>query len=492
MAHEPDIFARMPDRVSLTVSGHTHGGQVRLFGISPIVPSDFGDRYAYGHIREGGPRPDRIGRPRLFGPAGPLRRSPGNQPDRTRRRGLTLGCGMPHRVAGRQAGLFGDGAGVYFCAVPVIGDGGKQMSGYRRVMVFGGTGVTGRLIAERLATSIGADITIAGRNGAAAEQTARALGARLPERVFTAAEIDIADTEALVAALADIDLLIVAAPVAEHMDRIGRAALDSGTDMLDILVRALAAEKVKSLAAAARQTGRVLVTGAGFHPGVLGPMMRMATRGLSRANAVHIGMAMQAQFRDAQSATEIIADIAEPTHVLENGQWRRAGTKDLRAFTFGPPLGSRYCYPLNMPEVETVGRELGLENAGVYAAGFNWFVDYVAFSLMFVAHRIGGNRLAQATAPLFYWGNRWFSPKQSCIEMRAEASGEIDGNKAVRSFCLSSSEPYALTAHCVVAAVRQMLDGPLSEPGVSLMGERIDPDRLFADLEGFGAKIWTQ
>ena len=27
MAHEPDVFARMPDRVSLTVSGHTHGGR---------------------------------------------------------------------------------------------------------------------------------------------------------------------------------------------------------------------------------------------------------------------------------------------------------------------------------------------------------------------------------------------------------------------------------------------------------------------------------
>ncbi|WP_248308495.1 metallophosphoesterase [Bosea sp. 124] len=54
MAHEPDIFARMPDRVSLTLSGHTHGGQVRLLGWSPIVPSRYGNRYAYGHIRENG------------------------------------------------------------------------------------------------------------------------------------------------------------------------------------------------------------------------------------------------------------------------------------------------------------------------------------------------------------------------------------------------------------------------------------------------------
>lgn len=53
LAHEPDIFARVPDRVALTLSGHTHGGQVRLFGWSPVVPSAYGNRYAYGWVREG-------------------------------------------------------------------------------------------------------------------------------------------------------------------------------------------------------------------------------------------------------------------------------------------------------------------------------------------------------------------------------------------------------------------------------------------------------
>jgi uncharacterized protein len=52
LAHEPDIFPKVPSRVSLTLSGHTHGGQVRFAGHSPIVPSRFGDRYAYGHVVE--------------------------------------------------------------------------------------------------------------------------------------------------------------------------------------------------------------------------------------------------------------------------------------------------------------------------------------------------------------------------------------------------------------------------------------------------------
>lgn len=52
LAHEPDIAVRVPERVSLLLSGHTHGGQVRLFGWSPVVPSRYGNRFAYGHMRE--------------------------------------------------------------------------------------------------------------------------------------------------------------------------------------------------------------------------------------------------------------------------------------------------------------------------------------------------------------------------------------------------------------------------------------------------------
>lgn len=58
LAHEPDIFPRVPARFALTLSGHTHGGQVRLFGHSPLVPSRFGNRFAYGHVREPDPTGD--------------------------------------------------------------------------------------------------------------------------------------------------------------------------------------------------------------------------------------------------------------------------------------------------------------------------------------------------------------------------------------------------------------------------------------------------
>jgi predicted MPP superfamily phosphohydrolase len=51
LAHEPGIALRVPSRVALQLSGHTHGGQVRLLGWSPAVRAQKGVRLAYGHVR---------------------------------------------------------------------------------------------------------------------------------------------------------------------------------------------------------------------------------------------------------------------------------------------------------------------------------------------------------------------------------------------------------------------------------------------------------
>jgi uncharacterized protein len=55
LSHDPDMFPGVPTRVSLTLSGHTHGGQIAIPVLRrPMLPSYYGERYARGHIVEHG------------------------------------------------------------------------------------------------------------------------------------------------------------------------------------------------------------------------------------------------------------------------------------------------------------------------------------------------------------------------------------------------------------------------------------------------------
>ena len=54
MAHEPDIFEHVGREVSLTLCGHTHGGQVNIFGWRPRSASRGSARYPRGHFHENG------------------------------------------------------------------------------------------------------------------------------------------------------------------------------------------------------------------------------------------------------------------------------------------------------------------------------------------------------------------------------------------------------------------------------------------------------
>ena len=52
LSHNPDYFEKLgTDKVDLMFSGHTHGGQVTLFGFwAPLIPSTYGQKYRTGLV----------------------------------------------------------------------------------------------------------------------------------------------------------------------------------------------------------------------------------------------------------------------------------------------------------------------------------------------------------------------------------------------------------------------------------------------------------
>ncbi len=53
LSHTPDILPVVPQKVSLTLAGHVHGGQFRLPFVGPIItPSLYGSKYSQGLVVE--------------------------------------------------------------------------------------------------------------------------------------------------------------------------------------------------------------------------------------------------------------------------------------------------------------------------------------------------------------------------------------------------------------------------------------------------------
>lgn len=51
LSHNPDVIPELPPSIGLLLAGHTHGGQIRLPGLGPLVTSSaYGARYAEGWV----------------------------------------------------------------------------------------------------------------------------------------------------------------------------------------------------------------------------------------------------------------------------------------------------------------------------------------------------------------------------------------------------------------------------------------------------------
>jgi uncharacterized protein len=56
LSHNPDILVRVPANIDLTLSGHTHGGQVRIPGLPTLFNvSNYGERFQQGFVRGSAP-----------------------------------------------------------------------------------------------------------------------------------------------------------------------------------------------------------------------------------------------------------------------------------------------------------------------------------------------------------------------------------------------------------------------------------------------------
>jgi saccharopine dehydrogenase (NAD+, L-lysine-forming) len=338
-----------------------------------------------------------------------------------------------------------------------------------------------------------AHIVIAGRRGEEARILADKLNLEFSPGRVSWREVDAGNLLSLETAFEGVDLVLIASTTPQYTDLIARAVLKSNCDYMDILVRQDVWTTLLNLKEEIAQSGKVFISGAGFHPGLPAVLIRNAVQYFDKYLIANIYMAMNARFTQPSAAIEIVEEAGQfNVDIMKDGKWKKATLKDFKKFDFGGKFGVRSLFPLQMAEILPLPEKLGLRETGVYASGFNWFTDNLVFPLIMLAHWIKKGWGVNTLSRLLVWGTNTFSPTTPGVSFVLEAQGIKEGKKRKVIMTIEPDDAYYFTAAPVVACLWQYFEGCLSHTGLSLMGNVVDDERLLKDLTKLGAECKTK
>jgi hypothetical protein len=357
-----------------------------------------------------------------------------------------------------------------------------------RIVLLGGYGNAGRAVATLLRKHGPVDMLLLGRDPERAKAAAHEL--RMVDRPGSVdwAVADATRPGGLRGLLAPGDILVVASSTVPETGALADAALDAGSDWLDLNLSATSKHTaLASRRSRIQEAGLCFVTDGGVHPGVPGVLMRRA--------AAHMPLRrlwVAARF-DVDWATlrfsrptveEFLDEMASAElRLLVNGLWVR-GYRYARRFDFGAPLGAATCVPMYLPELMQVHDafpEIG--DLGFFVAGFGPLADWVVMPVTVLGARV----LPWARtyfADFLAWGLATFSEgkRGSAVVLRAEGAG---GERlAIRLF---HQDAYALTAAPVVATLLRWPE--TRRPGLHTQAMFVDPDRFLEDVATLGVVV---
>lgn len=363
-----------------------------------------------------------------------------------------------------------------------------------RILLLGGYGLTGRLLARHLLEQTDAEVVLAGRHPDKAEQLAARLNAGFEGRRIFSRRVDAAVRDDLLQALPGVDLVLVAAPTARHSATVIRAALDCGVDYLDVQLDARKLALLRSLAPEIERAGRCFITEAGFHPGLPSAMVRYAATQMdtlhTAAVACYLNMGRAMPYSEA--VDELMEAFRHYEGQVYKGGWTNPATYHRRAVDFGGEIGVRDCVSMFFDELRDLPTMLpSLREVGFYISGTHWLVDWVITPLVMAGLKIPSARLTHQLGKIMWWGMQNFARPPYLVALKIEATGERAGRSVMVESMLTHPDGYELTAIPVAACLIQYLEGSARRPGLWYMGHLVEPARLFRDMERMGVR-WDE
>jgi NAD(P)-dependent dehydrogenase (short-subunit alcohol dehydrogenase family) len=370
-----------------------------------------------------------------------------------------------------------------------------------RLLIIGGYGNTGRLIARLLLQETNAELILAGRSIKKAENLARLLNDRFEGNRVTGSCVDASNTESLKQAFRGMDMVIVASSTAKYAKDVAVSSLEVGTDYLDIQYSTEKTSLLISMTPEIENAGRCFITDGGFHPGLPAALVHYVAQHYDKLLKANVGSVIKVDWAGLSvtqsTAYEFMSELTDfETLVFKKGIWKKTrlqGMMDFIIMDFGRGFGRQYAVPMFIEEMRCVPEMYpSLSETGFYVGGFNWFVDWLIFPLATILLKLFPNKAAKPTAKLMSWGLKTFSKPPYGTVLKVESTGIKGGRPKTIDVTLYHEDGYMFTAIPVVACLLQYLDGSIRKPGLWTQANIVEPNRMMKDMERMGVEVTIQ
>lgn len=316
-------------------------------------------------------------------------------------------------------------------------------------MLYGATGFTGRLIAQRLA-EIGHDVVLAGRDGDRVSALAETLG--LPVRVF-----GLADPERIEHGLADIHVVLNAAgPFVQTADVMIDACIRTKTHYLDIAGEWAVFVLAQHRGEKARAAGIMLMPGVGFTIAASDCLLAYAARRANKITLLRVAISRPAVMSRGTLRSSL-ALTSGTVMVRRDGILCRLPVGHLeRSFDFGE--GLRSCVAVSWPDVVTGQHTTGVASIEAFAeVGLTARLLYQGGA---IAANLLDDEVVQRWLPLL--STMWPSaPPETARRQAAQVivAEAVDQWRRSKYFRLRTADGYAVTVMTTGEVVARVLGG---------------------------------
>jgi len=351
-----------------------------------------------------------------------------------------------------------------------------------KILLVGGYGHVGTVLAHELAGRYPGQIIIAGRR----RERAEALATALPGGA-EAVPVDLQD-EASVTLAARSASLIINCSLDQRTPTLLRAACTNASAYLDIGANAAAIAGMLELLDEAAQHETCALVGAGLDPGCTNMLAALASTHAGGADDINVALLLSLGDAFGEVAIDYMLEaLASPTTVNYRGQRHELyAFRERRHCTFPPPYGRKLAYGFPFPEQAFFAETLRAKQAA------NWYaMDSVAVNTLLLGSvRLGFTRLLRKES--IRGVTRWLFQQLSRLPGGKDdvcALAEVQGPNGTWRVSLTGHQESKITALCALPLIEALYEGKLARPGVWLPEQVFDSTAYLHALTDLGLEV---